>query len=117
MERTYWAAWERSCAVAEVRTAKVTRPPDAIGADGTVTPGTTRTETSKREVVQCGNPAFLRGVERCIEKRCKLLGLIVDKIAGTTPDGKDTSPTLEAMVAALIKGEAAHATAGAAATP
>ena len=105
LEMTYWEAWLRSCEDAETRTAKVVKAPDERAEDGTVIPGVARTESSKREEGQCGNSSFLQGVERCIEKRCKLLGLVVDKTAATTPDGQENCPPLEALVAAVIKVE------------
>lgn len=45
-------------------------------------------ERSQSKRHPSGNPSFLAGVERCIERRCKLLGLDApQKIAPTTPDG------------------------------
>lgn len=76
LEQENWDAWERSKAVAEVRTAKTIRD-----ADGE------RTEASKREEGQVGDPRFLTGVERCIELRCKLLGIISTKLEHSGPDG------------------------------
>ena len=61
VELEYWEAWERSQHPAE--TTDTER--DSAG----------KSKASVRRVGQSGNPRFLEGVERCIEKRCKLLGL------------------------------------------
>ncbi len=63
LERTYWKAWRRSCKDREVQTAEK------------VTGDTARSKAATRREGQSGNPAFLAGVERCIDRRCKLLGL------------------------------------------
>ena len=78
LEREYWEAWERSCedAGTVVKKAKEGGAKEA-------------TQTIKG---QAGDPRFLTGVQWCIERRCKLLGLdapiAVDaalNIANTTP--------------------------------
>lgn len=60
LERTYWQAWERSLEPRES-----TNEVD----DGD------RIKISKRTTPSNGNPAFLKGVMDCIDRRCKLLGL------------------------------------------
>lgn len=78
LETEYWAAWLRSRSD-RVQTKEATKnaPDGQTTTDETVTEG------------RDGNPAFLAGVERCIERRCKLLGLDAPtKIAPVTPDGK-----------------------------
>lgn len=76
LERTCWRAWDRSRKDAETRTAKTVR-----------TAGGERTEASKREEGQTGDPRFLAGIERCIELRCKILGIITSKHEHSGPDG------------------------------
>ena len=62
LEREYWAAWEQSCAVGVQVSREKRVGQDAVTQSKTVDkPG--------------GDPRFLAGVERCIERRCKLLGL------------------------------------------
>lgn len=61
LERTYWAAWEQS---QEVRTTSTT---------GKTVGGATHGQIRKEN--REGNPAFLAGVQWCIDRRCKLLGL------------------------------------------
>ena len=56
LEREYWEAWTRSCADAETVVKKAKEA----------------TQTIKG---QAGDPRFLAGVQWCIERRCKLLGL------------------------------------------
>ncbi len=64
LETNYWAAWERSC-----RDRKRQRA-------GTKTDSHDRTEHAEFTTEgRDGNPAFLAGVDKCIERRCKLLGL------------------------------------------
>ncbi len=61
LEREYWRGWERSCQDAET----MRQEGDAGGVEKVV-------RTAKG---QAGNPQFLAGVERCIERRCKILGI------------------------------------------
>ena len=60
VEAEYWAAWERSKAAA---TRKTSERRDGVD----------RASVTVED--QTGDPRYLQGVERCIERRCKLLGL------------------------------------------
>lgn len=60
LERTYWQAWEDS---------KKPKETTSSNKDGD------RIKVGKRNEQRNGNPAFLRGVMDCIDRRCKLLGL------------------------------------------
>jgi hypothetical protein len=74
LESTYWAAWEESKEDAVIHTTGTT-------AKGFV--NTTRTEGRRP-----GNPAFLEGVLKCIEKRCQIIGINAPvKVAPTNPNG------------------------------
>jgi hypothetical protein len=64
LERTYWAAYDRSCRDKETVAAK------------TVKGKVPREEANKRIEARDGNPDYLRGVERCIELRCRITKLI-----------------------------------------
>lgn len=64
LEVTYWEAWESSREDKEIATQKQTGSGDAAKRDVTL-----------RKEGQAGSPAFLTGVQWCIERRCKLLGL------------------------------------------
>lgn len=80
LEREYWEAWQRSQKKREV--SKITRGPDGD-----------RTELRQEQMV--GNPLFLAGVERCIAKRCELLGL------NTAPAAPLNTSQAAAMVGAM----------------
>ena len=80
LERTYWDAWLVSCEDAEIERIK-----QAGGASGDK-----RAEIIKEKRGQSGNPAFLAGVERCIQLRVKIIGLEAPKKQEIT--GKDGGP-------------------------
>jgi hypothetical protein len=83
LERTYWQAWERSCQAREVTTQEKTQAGEGQTED-------IRRKAGVRKEPRDGNPEFLRGVERCIELRCKITGSFAAvKIAPTTPDGEE----------------------------
>jgi hypothetical protein len=87
-EREYWAAWQRS---------QVPAPDE---------PQFYRTDAQGNETgqprpwVKPGDPRFLQGVERCVERRCKLLGL-------DAPQKLDVSGSGGVTVIAGVDGEAA----------
>jgi predicted transcriptional regulator len=64
LEQEYIAAWDRSKGRKEITATERT---DAGNAQ--------RGKASVRHEDRDGNPAFLQGIQWCIEKRCKLLGL------------------------------------------
>jgi hypothetical protein len=79
LEREYWEAWERSCQSRE-QTVQ----------EKSTTPAGDRLKAGTRTEGRDGNPEFLRGVERCIDLRCKITGTFAAmKIAPTTPDGQE----------------------------
>jgi hypothetical protein len=61
VEVEYWAAWMRSQAPEETTNTEQ----DNMG----------KSKAAIRRIGQVGDPRFLEGVERCIKKRCELLGL------------------------------------------
>jgi hypothetical protein len=65
LEKTYAEAWERSLKEKETKTAEKT----TAGQSG-------RTRALSRQEQRDGNPAFLAGIQWCIEQRCKILGLV-----------------------------------------
>jgi hypothetical protein len=65
LERKYAEAWERSLKDKETKTAEKT----TAGPAG-------RTRAVSRQEERDGNPAFLAGIQWCIEQRCKILGLV-----------------------------------------
>ena len=64
LERIYHAAWRRSCEDAETVTQKAVTTGDKK-----------RKEATKIAKGQAGDPRFLTGVQWCIEKRCKIMGI------------------------------------------
>jgi hypothetical protein len=83
LERTYWEAWDRSCQAREVTTQEKTQAGEDPAEE-------TRRKAGVRKEPRDGNPEFLRGVERCIELRFKILGAFAAvKVAPTTPDGME----------------------------
>ena len=67
LEQTYWDAWERSCEDEETKRL-----------EGTLAPGEEKGKTTKQVVTrkgQAGDPRFLTGIQWCIERRCKILGI------------------------------------------
>ena len=67
LEREYWDAWERSCEDEETKRL-----------EGTLAAGEEKGKTTKQVVTrkgQAGDPRFLTGIQWCIERRCKILGI------------------------------------------
>jgi hypothetical protein len=72
LELEYWTAWKRSQEDAESEITKMQgNPPKPNEAN----PLPAKMETQKKREGQSGNPAFLRGVEWCINKRCEIIGV------------------------------------------
>jgi hypothetical protein len=72
LELEYWAAWKRSQEDAESEITKMQGNPPK---PNEVNPAPAKLETQKKREGQSGNPAFLRGVEWCINKRCEIIGV------------------------------------------
>ena len=70
-ERCYWEAWERSIEEFRARTIKA----KGIKADQKVQAKPEQAEQTIYTENRCGDPRFLDGVLKCIERRCRLLGL------------------------------------------
>ena len=76
LELEYWNAWEAS-----KRDKESTVAEKVTGSD-------TRIKAVKRAEGQVGNPTFLAGVQWCIERRCRILGIDAPtKVAPTDPTG------------------------------
>ncbi len=96
LEDEYWRAWHRSCLPRNETIKKqergVTLQGAEVDAKGHVLPRMTATmiETEIRtgEYTRDGSSKFLEGIERCINQRCKLLGLFSPiKISNPLEDG------------------------------
>jgi DNA-binding transcriptional ArsR family regulator len=72
LEMEYWTAWKRSQEDAESEITKMQGTPPK---QGDANPAPAKLETQKKREGQSGNPAFLRGVEWCINKRCEIIGV------------------------------------------
>lgn len=64
LEREYWVAWEASKEDKEVTTTEKVKGS-----------ATERSKAQVRREGQVGHPSFLAGVQWCIERRCKILGI------------------------------------------
>lgn len=73
LEVTYWLAWEESRLDKEITVEKQSGGEPLAGEGGK--PPETKKETTLRREGQAGSPAFLAGVQWCIERRCKILGI------------------------------------------
>jgi hypothetical protein len=91
LEAAYWDAWERSQRDRLVRgTQKEVLPPPAGGGIPKE-----RLKAFTRKEPRDGDPAFLDGIAWCIEQRCKILGLVITKVAPVTPAGEASVPILQ----------------------
>jgi hypothetical protein len=68
LECTYWSAWERSLSEKTETTSEKSELKGAV-----------RLKAVSRKAQTTGDPAFLAGIQWCIDKRCKLLGLDAPK--------------------------------------
>lgn len=89
LERTYWAAWDRSCKTASKTRKKRNEITEQVSPDEKVTRTAGPVEITEQKEGRDGNPAFLAGVQWCINRRCELLGLDKPKrvVHGGDPDG------------------------------
>lgn len=78
LELTYWEAWDRSC---KEKTSKSVEKNDSRG---------NKQQIRKEE--RDGNPAYLAGVQWCIERRCKILGLDSPDKSHVELTGRDGGP-------------------------
>jgi hypothetical protein len=78
LKREYYDAWQRSCEDAETETKRQRQAGE----------GNEVKEMMKVTKAQAGDPRFLQGVQWCIERRCKLLGIDAPQKTDLTSDGK-----------------------------
>jgi hypothetical protein len=93
VEQEYHLAWEAS---KKERQTSIT--------EQITTPEGERLKAGIRKEEQTGDARYLEGVQRCIDQRCKILGLNApQKIAPTTPDGREAyAPLTDAQRVAGI---------------
>src|SRR5690606_26388391 len=86
LERTYWMAWEKSIEDYEKKAKKVK---GLIGTDKDGVPlKPSEQELQSTNMISFGNPSYLAGIERCIDRRCKILGIDAPQKHDITSNGK-----------------------------
>jgi len=68
LEQTYWASFEKS-----IKALTKTKTKTGSNSFGAID------ETTMEDMLMLGDPRYLQGIERCIQKRCDLLGLDMPK--------------------------------------
>lgn len=68
LEREYWAAWEAS-----------KKEKESTKTEKNTSPSGDRLKAAVEKEMRDGNPAFLAGVQWCINKRCEILGFDAPK--------------------------------------
>ena len=100
LEVTYWEAWNNSLRDQETNISEK-------GSGAIIATGNSRLKVQKKTVSTSGDPAFLRGIEWCIEKRCKIFGLDApnkSELDGTLKIEQVLTPEeREARIIAIIK--------------
>lgn len=99
LEREYWDGWEKSKRDGTTRTA-------SIGVNRGEEHDLKDAKIEQRD----GNPVFLRGVQWCVEQRCKIFGLyepekfaVVDWREELESDGVSASEIFESIVAHYVE--------------
>lgn len=82
LERTYWTEWEASKEERETTTTKAVQ--GAVGGDKLPK----RQEATIRKEKRLGDPAYLRGVQWCIERRSAIMGFDAPKENKTNLSGE-----------------------------
>ena len=76
LENEYWSAWERSKQdFTSIKQDTIDDSAIRKSAHGALAPTHSRKKTVIEKKERDGNVHFLEGVERCIDKRCQILGL------------------------------------------
>lgn len=98
LEAEYWKAWRKSQDKTEQVDTEQTKD-EVGGAEKELRPSYSRTKVRKSTRTTTGEPDYLRGIQWCIEQRCKIFGLLVSnqninvtwrkqaELAGVDPDG------------------------------
>jgi len=76
LEREYWEAWERSCEAEETVTQRTKGEVERWQDDDSGKFVAKRpADVTKARKERIGDPRFLQGVQWCIDRRCKVLGV------------------------------------------
>ena len=99
LEREYWAAWERSCEAEEMVTQRTKGDVERWQDDESGKFVASRpADVTKARKERIGDPRFLQGIQWCIDRRCKILGVDAAQkvniggkvqLVGIDPDGGD----------------------------
>jgi len=73
LETTYWDAWRRSCEIVK-NTSKTKKKGDEGGRMAVA-------QVKEDHKQGAGDPQYLRGIQWCVEMRCKILGIEVPQVA------------------------------------
>lgn len=88
LEREYWDAWRRSVGTHQIKTTEQRTGGDGKGGKGLKARNGLKASVKTEDLV--GAPEFLKGIQWCIERRCKMLGLDKPvKFSPTNPAGDD----------------------------
>ena len=117
LELEYWNAWRTSQKkIEEIESEKIE---DKQGGQRVTLPSYERTRVKKIEKMRDGNNEFLRGIQWCIDQRCKILGLTMNisqstinvnwrkeaEASGVDPDGALNDLIEQFVTAATVGGE------------
>lgn len=92
LERTYWEAWEKSVTDYQRTNKKIKAK---AGKQDNSKPSPSEQEIATTDMISMGNPSYLSGIERCIQMRCKILGIEApQKVDHTTKGDKIESVTI-----------------------
>lgn len=80
LEQTYWDAWHKSCLDHQEKTIKAIKKKSRKKDADLESKKPDSVEQTTKEIKAFGNPSFLAGIQRCVEMRCKLLGIDIQKI-------------------------------------
>jgi hypothetical protein len=69
---TYWEAWEKS--ITDYQKTNKKMKAKAAKTEGNKTLPSEQ-EIATMDMISMGNPSYLAGIERCIQLRCKILGI------------------------------------------
>lgn len=93
LERVYWEGYERSIRVEETTTVRASGAVRQVPGSDTQFIQEKDATTIKTQHSRDGNTSYLQGVQWCIDRRCKLLGIDAPtKLTATSIDGKTEVP-------------------------
>lgn len=86
LEITYWDAWVRSCEIAKSKS--TTKKKSEEGERLAVA------QVKEDEKPTNGDPQFLRGIQWCVDTRCKILGIDTPQVAVQVNNNNTNSTTI-----------------------